>query len=79
MQKIKSSELKTNMKFTSPVFFDDGINMFLSENNPLTENHIELIKNLNIEYVITNGKILEEEKIININDKTETPDQNKTI
>ena len=45
MQKIKSSELKTNMKFTSPVFFDDGINMFLSENNPLTENHIELIKN----------------------------------
>ena len=54
MQKIKSSELKTNMKFTSPVFFDDGINMFLSENNPLTENHIELIKNLNIEYVITN-------------------------
>ena len=36
MNKIKSSDLKLGMTFSSPVFFDDGINMFLAEKNPIS-------------------------------------------
>ena len=55
MQKIKSSELKTNMKFTSPVFFDDGINMFLATNHPLRQHHLDSLYRWNIPHVVTAG------------------------
>ena len=34
MNKIKSTDLKLGMCFSSPVFFDDGINMFISHTIP---------------------------------------------
>ena len=36
MQKIKREALKEGMCFSAPVFFDDGVNMFLAEKNPLS-------------------------------------------
>ncbi len=62
MNRIKSSDIKLGMCFSSPVFFDDGINMFLAEKKPVTQFHLSAIKDWKIPYVITYGKILKDEK-----------------
>ena len=58
MNKIKSSDIKLGMCFSSPVFFDDGINMFISEKKPITQFHISALENWKIPYVITYGDII---------------------
>ena len=63
MNKIKSSDLKLGMCFSSPVFFDDGINMFLAEKNPITQFHLSALENWKIPYVITYGAIIQKPKI----------------
>ena len=63
MNKIKSSDLKLGMCFSSPVFFDDGINMFLAEKNPITQFHLSALENWKIPYVITYGTIIQKPKI----------------
>ena len=60
MNKIKSSDIKLGMSFSSPVFFDDGINMFISEKKPVTQFHISALKNWKIPYVITYGNIIQD-------------------
>lgn len=62
MNRIKSSDIKLGMCFSSPVFFDDGINMFLAEKKPVTQFHLSAIKDWKIPYVITYGKILKDEE-----------------
>lgn len=59
MNKIKSSDLKLGMTFSSPVFFDDGINMFLAEKNPITQLHLSAVQNWKIPYVITYGTLIQ--------------------
>ena len=63
MNKIKSSDLRLGMCFSSPVFFDDGINMFLAEKNPITQFHLSALENWKIPYVITYGTIIQKPKI----------------
>ncbi len=58
MNKLKSSDIKIGMCFSSPVFFDDGMNMFLAEKKPVTQFHISALKNWNIPYLITYGKLI---------------------
>ena len=62
MNKIKSSDLKLGMCFSSPVFFDDGINMFLAEKNPITQFHLSALENWKIPYVITYGTLVQKAK-----------------
>ena len=63
MNKIKSSDLKVGMCFSSPVFFEDGVNMFLAEKNPITQNHLSALENWKIPYVITYGTIIQNPKV----------------
>ena len=63
MNKIKSSDLKLGMCFSSPVFFDDGINMFLAEKNPITQFHLSALETWKIPYVITYGTIIQKTQI----------------
>lgn len=63
MNKIKSSDLKLGMCFSSPVFFDDGINMFLAEKNPITQFHLSALENWKIPYVITYGTLVQKTKM----------------
>lgn len=63
MNKIKSSDLKLGMCFSSPVFFDDGINMFLAEKNPITQFHLSALENWKIPYVITYGTLVQKAKM----------------
>ena len=61
MKRVKTSDIKLGMRFSSPVFFDDGINMFLAERKPITTFHLSAIENWKIPYVITYGKIISNE------------------
>ncbi len=62
MKRIKNSDIKLGMCFSSPVFFDDGINMFLAERKPITSFHLSAIENWKIPYVITYGNLIENEE-----------------
>ncbi|MGI5173583.1 hypothetical protein H0R92_08290 [Treponema sp. OMZ 840] len=56
METIKSESLKEGMRFSAPVFFDDGKNMFLGEKRPVTPFHLNVLTRWKIPYVITYGK-----------------------
>jgi hypothetical protein len=56
-QKYSTSLLKLGMKFTAPVFFDDGVNMFLAENCAVKKYHLEAVKQWAFTDVLTYGKL----------------------
>ncbi|MFA6857489.1 MAG: phosphohydrolase [Treponema sp.] len=56
--KIKSGEIKEGMKFSAPVFFDDGKNMFLAEGKAAKPYHIVALKRWAIPYLLTYGHLL---------------------
>ncbi|MBQ0051082.1 MAG: phosphohydrolase [Treponema sp.] len=55
MAKIDTKNIKLGMKFSAPVFFDDGENMFLAEEKSVKSYHIAAINRWNIEYLVTYG------------------------
>ncbi|MBQ9205836.1 MAG: phosphohydrolase [Treponema sp.] len=61
--KIDCKEIKLGMRFSAPVFFDDGENMFLGEEKAVKNYHIDAIQRWNIEYLLTYGHLVEEGKI----------------
>jgi hypothetical protein len=52
-----ASYLKKGMKFTGPVFFDDGENMFLAPHSTVKAYHIQAVKRWKIGTVLTRGKL----------------------
>ncbi|NLM00586.1 MAG: HD-GYP domain-containing protein [Treponema sp.] len=58
MLRINPSKLSEGMKFTAPVFFDDGVNMFLAENHPVKKMHIDALSKWDVPYVITYGSLI---------------------
>lgn len=58
MERIKAELIELGMKFSAPVFFDDGENMFLPEKKPVRKFHLETLKKWKIPYVITYGHLL---------------------
>lgn len=63
LQKINSSNLTLGMRFSSPVFFDDGENMFLAEGKPIREYHLDALKRWKQTYVVTYGQMLAENEL----------------
>jgi hypothetical protein len=57
LEKYGAEYLKTGMKFTAPVFFDDGMNMFLAQNCAVKAYHIQAITRWGIGAVLTRGKL----------------------
>ena len=60
--KIDCKNIKLGMRFSAPVFFDDGENMFLGEEKAIKNYHIDAIQRWNIEYLLTYGHLLNEGK-----------------
>ena len=56
---IKAKDLKLGMRFSSPVFFDDGSNMFLAENRPVKQFHLDAIKQWKIQKLVTYGRLID--------------------
>lgn len=61
--KIDCKELKVGMRFSAPVFFDDGENMFLGEEKSIKNYHIEAIQKWHIDYLLTYGKLVSDSAV----------------
>ena len=53
--KIDSRSIKEGMRFSAPVFFDDGTNMFLAEGKAAKAYHVAALKRWNIPFLLTYG------------------------
>jgi hypothetical protein len=62
--KIDCKEIKLGMRFSAPVFFDDGENMFLGEEKAVKNYHINAIQRWNIEYLLTYGHLVLDDRSV---------------
>ncbi len=56
INKFLISDLQEGMRFSAPVFFDDGENMFLPEDLCIKKKHLEVLVNWKIPFVLSYGK-----------------------
>ena len=59
---IKTETLKKDMRFSKDVFFDDGQCLLLAAGNILSDRELRALKQWQIPYVVTDGKILGSEE-----------------
>ena len=64
METIRSEDVKEGMRFSAPVFFDDGKNMFLAEKKPLTAFHASVLSRWGIPYIVTYGRQLGSDPVV---------------
>lgn len=69
--KIDSSSIKLGMKFSAPVFFEDGQNMFLAEGKPARQYHLDSLARWDVPYLLTFGHIIDDFKEPVSDDDTE--------
>lgn len=56
--KINCDEIKIGVRFSAPVFFDDGESMFLAEEKSAKQYHVAAITRWKIPYLLTYGHLL---------------------
>lgn len=61
MQKVNCADIKLGMRFTMPVFFDDGKNMFLARKHTVKKYHVNALSNWNIPFLLTAGEVMNDE------------------
>jgi hypothetical protein len=66
-QKYNASYLKLGMKFTAPVYFEDGENMFLAENCTIKPYHLQAIKQWGFAVILTFGKLTSDSPAVDDN------------
>jgi len=59
MKKIYRNELVEGMRFSAPVFFDDGVNMLISKGIPLKIRELNALDRWKIPFVLTAGSVLQ--------------------
>lgn len=59
-QKINCSEIKLGMRFSMPVFFDDGKNMFLAKKRTVKKYHLNAISQWSLPFLLTAGSVIED-------------------
>lgn len=57
-KKINCAELKVGMRFSAPVFFDDGENMFLAEGKSAKPYHLAALVRWHIPFLLTYGHLV---------------------
>mgnify|MGYP006916089916 CR=1 FL=1 len=66
LRKISCSDVRLGMRFSAPVFFEDGKNMFLAPLKEAKPYHIFAIKRWKIPFLLTSGRIVPEEELPSI-------------
>lgn len=67
-RKIDSSSIEVGTCFNTPVYFDDGENMFLAANNPAKKYHVDALKRWEIPFLLTDGYILSDKEVASMAD-----------
>lgn len=60
LKKVLRNEISEGMRFSAPVFFDDGENMLVSKGIPVKERELKALDRWKIQYVLTAGIIIKE-------------------
>lgn len=63
MNKIASEDIKRGMRFSAPVFFDDGKNMFLAEGKSAKSYHVAALQRWAVPFVLTSGHEMKGEEL----------------
>lgn len=61
LNRFLPAELREGMRFSAPVFFDDGENMFLPENTRIRKRHLAALERWEIPFVLSWGRPLPDE------------------
>jgi len=61
--KLTQNDIKEGTRFSAPVFFDDGKNMFLAAGKPAKPYHLAALKNWNVPFLLTVGHVLSQAEI----------------
>ena len=61
--KIPCSEIQLGARFSAPVFFEDGKNMFLAEGKTAKQYHINALKRWKIPYLLSYGHKIDSENL----------------
>ncbi len=79
--KIDSNEIRLGMRFSAPVFFDDGENMFLAEERAVKQYHIVALARWNIKELLTFGHIITDDDFEDIEnlDEIEAPQEEEDV
>ena len=60
LTRLKCDEIKEGVIFSAPVFFDDGVNMFLAARQPAKHYHVAALVRWDVPFLVTAGHKLEE-------------------
>lgn len=66
LRRIEVTDIKLNMIFSAPVFFEDGKNMFLAEGKAAKPYHLAALKKWKVPFLLTSGKAIEQGEGSNI-------------
>ena len=59
-KKVATADLKENMRFSEPVFFDDGVYMLADAGVPLRSRELDALARWDIPFVLTTGGVIKE-------------------
>ena len=60
MDRLDISSIKVGMRFSKPVFFDDGKNMFIESDISVKPYHIAALSKWSIPFLLTEGHVMVE-------------------
>ena len=66
LRRIELADVKLNIMFSAPVFFEDGKNMFLAAGKAVKQYHLAALKKWNVPFLLTSGNAVEQGEGSNI-------------
>ena len=70
-ERIPCESISEGIIFSEPVYFDDGENMFLAPCRTAKAYHVAVLKRWNIPYLLTAGRIITSEELLELNKEKE--------
>jgi len=71
LKKVFRNEITEGMRFSAPVFFDDGENMLVSKGVPIKDRELHALDRWKIPYVLTAGVVLKGDELAESADEPE--------
>ncbi|MDR3284231.1 MAG: phosphohydrolase [Treponema sp.] len=53
---VDAQTVQAGMRFTAPLFFDEGVNLFAAQGQPLNGFHLRAIQDWHIDFLYTSGE-----------------------
>lgn len=71
LRKVNRKELTEGMRFSAPVFFEDGENMLVSKGVPIKNRELQVLDRWKMSFVLTAGSVLADTDTLEMDDEPE--------